>query len=56
MLESLEKVRISMSKVEAEDMRDTFVEDKIQRRILELLEKGISDQEIVDILIEEMNQ
>jgi DNA-binding CsgD family transcriptional regulator len=55
MLEFLEKEMKKMSRTESEDMRDIFVECKNQRRILELLEKGKTNEEIVDIMLGEMD-
>jgi hypothetical protein len=51
-----EKERKRMSRTESEEMREIFVDDKLHRRILELLETGKSDEEIVGMLIGEMDQ
>lgn len=44
-----------MSDTEAEDIRNIFFENKMQRRILELLDNGLGDEEIVDKLLEEVD-
>ena len=45
-----------MNEKESEEMRNIFVDDKIQRRILELLDTGMTDEEIVDKMLGELDQ
>jgi hypothetical protein len=45
-----------MNEKESEEMRNIFVDDKIQRRILELLDTGMTDEEIVDKVLGELDQ
>ena len=56
MQEFLEKVEKKMSEKESEEMRNIFVDNKIQKRILELLDAGMKDEEIVDKMIGELDQ
>ena len=56
MLEFLEKVNKKMGQKESEEMRNIFVKDKIQRRILELLDAGMTDEEIADKMLGELDQ
>jgi hypothetical protein len=44
-----------MSNSESEDIRNIFFENKIQRRILELLDSELQDEKIVDKLLEEVD-
>ena len=56
MLEFLEKVEKKMSEKESEEMRNIFINDKIQRRILELLDAGMTNEEIAKQMIRELDQ
>lgn len=48
------EVKKKMSDTEAEVMINIFFENKLNRRILELLDRGLEDDEIVRELLKEM--